>query len=562
MFNRQQIARWTATALAIACVSPTARAQVSSVASPAPLTLEQVLELAQPRSESIAAAEAGVRRAIGDEVRARSGRYPQLSASASYDRALASEFEGLFDSSGAPPCDPFTPNPLAPLDARVTEIERAIDCGAVGSSFFGGSDSGDGVSDLPFGRKNTWRANLLLSQTIYSGGRLRAQSDIAAAGRQSAELSLTSARAQLLFDATQAYYDAALSDRLVSIAEATLGQAEATFKQVQAGFNAGTQPEFELLRARVARDNERPALIRQRANREVALLRLKQILELPANQDVRLAAALDDPALAPPAAFATRLTAVEQALRAEGPERVTNANIPMPDRVAVKEVAAQVRVREGTLSAARAERFPSASVNSTYGNVMYPPGFVPLSDIRTNWTVGAQISVPILTGGRLRGEEMVARAELEQSQLQLEQTQELAALDTRSAWAELVAAHAAWQASSGTVQQASRAYEIAEVRYGAGVSTQLELSDSRVLLQQAEANRAQAARDLQVARARIALLPELPLSTGPAGSVPQQRLQPLVTPTVPTTPQQQPLGGGQLRNAAAPQPTTPIGARP
>jgi hypothetical protein len=33
-------------------------------------------------------------------------------------------------------------------------------------------------------------------------------------------------------------------------------------------------------------------------------------------------------------------------------------------------------------------------------------------------------------------------------------------------------------------------------------------------MEQAQANRAQAARDLQVARARVALLPDLPLSAG------------------------------------------------
>ena len=59
-----------------------------------------------------------------------------------------------------------------------------------------------------------------------------------------------------------------------------------------------------------------------------------------------------------------------------------------------------------------------------------------------------------------------------------------ASLDTRSAWAELLAARAAWEATAGTVQQATRAFEIADVRYRAGVSTQLELSDSRLLLQQ------------------------------------------------------------------------------
>jgi len=220
-----------------------------------------------------------------------------------------------------------------------------------------------------------------------------------------------------------------------------------------------------------------------------------------------------------------------------------------------------VRLREAALAAARAERMPSLSVNSSYGRVAYPSGFAPgFDEFRTNWTVGASVQVPILTGGRLRGDEMVARADVEQARTQLKQVSELADLDTRSAWAELVAARAAWEASANTIEQATRAYEIADVRYRAGVSTQLELSDSRLLLQQAEANRAQAARDLQVARARIALLPDLPLGAGTT-TQPLQQEQPLTTPAAPASPQQ-PLGGGQLRNASAPvQAATPTGGQ-
>ena len=536
-----------------------------SAAPSGPLTLEQVLALAEARSEAIAIAQAGVNRAEGDIVRARSGRYPQLSASASYDRALASEFEGIFDTSG-PPCDPFAPDPAASLDARVAEIERAIDCGAVGGSPFGGggSDEGeDGGADLPFGRENTWRLNLLFSQNVYSGGRLGAQAELAAAGRTSAEFGVNTARAQLLFDVTQAYYDAALSGRLVEIAEATLGQAEATFQVVQAGFKAGTQPEFELLRARVARDNQAPSIIRQRAAREIALLRLKQLLDLPPDAPLQLAAALDDAGLAPPPSFAPRVAEAEAALRVEptataGVDTVT----PVVDRTAVKQVGTVVRLREAALRAAEAERMPSVSVSSSYGRVAYPSGLVPgFGDFRTNWTVGATVQVPILTGGRQRGDEMVARADLEQSQVQLRQMQELAALDTRSAWAELVAARAAWEASANTIEQAARAYQIADVRYRAGVSTQLELSDSRLLLQQSEANRAQAARDLQVARARIALLPDLPLGTIGIGGTFGGQQQPFTAPQAPSAPQPQPLGGGQFRNAAAQQTATQTGGR-
>jgi outer membrane protein TolC len=56
------------------------------------------------------------------------------------------------------------------------------------------------------------------------------------------------------------------------------------------------------------------------------------------------------------------------------------------------------------------------------------------------------------------------------------------------------------------------------VRYREGLSTQTDLAQSRLLLQQASANRAQAARDLAVARVRLALLRDLPLQQAGAGA--------------------------------------------
>jgi outer membrane protein TolC len=180
-------------------------------------------------------------------------------------------------------------------------------------------------------------------------------------------------------------------------------------------------------------------------------------------------------------------------------------------------------VRKRPLKLAEAQKMPSASITSSYIRVAYPGGYFPTGDFRTNWTIGAAVQVPIMTGGRQKGDEAAARADVDESRARLQQVQELAGLDTRLAWAELLAARATWEASAGTVQQAARAYEIAEVRYSAGVSTQLELADSRLLLQQAQANRAQAARDVQVARARVALIADLPLGsagTGAARSAP------------------------------------------
>jgi outer membrane protein TolC len=75
-------------------------------AQPRVLTLDDALALAEKTSEQVTMAEAGVTRAESAERRVRSEWYPQVSALASYDRALASEFEGLFDAGGTP-CTPL-----------------------------------------------------------------------------------------------------------------------------------------------------------------------------------------------------------------------------------------------------------------------------------------------------------------------------------------------------------------------------------------------------------------------------------------------------------------------
>ena len=199
----------------------------------------------------------------------------------------------------------------------------------------------------------------------------------------------------------------------------------------------------------------------------------------------------------------------------------------------------------------QAERRPSVTLTSNYSRIAYPEVLLPAFN-RTNWSIGASVTMPFLTGGRQKGDEMVARADVEQARIQLRQMEELAALDTRSTWAELVAARAAWTATSGTVQQATRAYEIAEVRYQAGLSTQLELSDARLLSQQAEANRAQAARDLQVARARAALLPNLPVGAAGAGGAGRGTTPaPQPAPAPPPPPRQFQNAPGQQAAGAA-----------
>lgn len=513
MIKQLRISRKCRSAGAIAFyivgTASTLSAQNAQSAAPIALSLDDAVRLGESRSEAVQVARAGVQRSTGQRYQARSQMLPQIYGSGGYTRTLRSQFQGAFGSAPAAdttkpavpegPCDRYLRGANATTSERLAGLELASRC-ATGSNPFAS------LGSLPFGQEHQYNLGLSFSQNLFAGGRIAAQNAIANAGQRSAEIELTAQRAQTILDITQAYYDAALSDRLAAIAESSFAQTENVYRQTELNKNVGTVSEFELLRASVSRDNQKPVVIQRRADRDVAYLRLKQLLDIPLDAPLRLTTIIEDTTGASTTSRFASLAGMTATL----------GDTVAAHRGVVRQAEEGVSVQEGFVKIARAQRLPSISLTSAYGRVAYPVnGSLPgSSDFRTNWTVGVAAQVPLFTGGRIRGEEMVSQANLSESRARLQQTREYAALDARVALNALEQATAAWAASAGTAEQANRAYTIAEVRFREGISTQLELNDSRILLAQAQANRALAARNLQIARVRLALLPSLPLAGG------------------------------------------------
>ena len=542
--------KWTipaslAIAIAVAPASVVAQGQ-STAAGAVTLSLDDAVRMAEGQSEAVQVARAGVRRAQGQKLQAYSQFLPQVYGSGSYTRTLKSEYSGLgggaepdtlAPASPEPPCDDYLRPETASIEDRVAGLETASRCAS-------GLNPFAAFSSLPFGQANQYRLGLSVSQNLFSGGRILAQNNAAAAGRRSADIELNAQRAQIILDVTQAYYDAALADRLVAISDASFTQTENVLRQVQLQKDVGNTSEFELLRAQVTRDNQRPQMIQRQSDRQVAYLRLKQLLNIPLEQNVSLTTSIENVAGLPEGIRLAGLTVTSY----DAPDTAAS------NRAAVRQADEAVRAQRELLTIAKAQRLPSLSLSSQYGAVAYPLSGLPGSnDFRTNWTVGVTAQVPLFTGGRIRGDEMIAQANLAESRARLQQVREFASLDARVALNALSQAVATWEASRGTAEQASRAYTIAEVRYREGISTQLELNDSRILMEQATANRALAARNLQIARMKLALLPNLPLQNGSQASAAAQTQQQQQSAPQPQAGQQQQTQQGVLTSQQIPQ---------
>lgn len=453
------------------------------------LTIEEALRLALDSSETLEIAETDVTRADGDRWVARSSFFPSVEASLTYQRTFASEFDNL--DFGVPTAYPGTTTGTpytTPPETPVTPPPDTTPPGEV--------DEED-VAVLPFGRPDNWRAGLVVNQSVFAGGRTHALTKIAAAGRRAADVSLESTRASVALETAQAYFDAALADRLLEIQVSSLTQTGETLRQTELGQNVGRQPEFDVLRARVAVENQEVAVINARRQRDLARQRLAQLLDLPVTTPIELASPLEDSGIA------------------EAAVEVSDAAPAGSIRAPVRQVTETATIASANVTVARASALPLVAASLSVGWVSFDPN--PFAADAQPWlptsNASVALTVPLFNGGRIWGEVMKARADVLAAEARVDQTTELAALDAQQAQAGLDAAAAQWSATEGVVEQAQRAYDIAALRFGEGVSTQLELSDSRLQLERALANRAQSARDLAVAKTRIALLASLPLQT-------------------------------------------------
>lgn len=454
----------------------------TATGSPSALSLADALQLAEQRNAGVRAAAAGADRARGQLRQANSQLLPQINGAANYQRAIQNQFQAISEQ--------FAPD-----------------------SGSGGGD--DGIANSPlaqiFAAPNTFIFTLSATQNLWTAGRLTAQRAGAEAGLSAADIALSSAKAQALLDVAQAYYDAVAAERFAEIADSTLALTERTLAQVRLAREVGTASEFDLLRAQVTRDNQRPAAIQARGARQAAQLRLKQLLRLPLAQPLTLTTPIRDEGAAMDAPLAPVTIAGARSL---APDTSATA------RATVRQAAAQLDAAEKALTAARLARLPALQLSSTYQRFAYPPDgtFLP-GDFNLyfpNWTVTLGLSFPVFNGGLTSGQKMVAQANVAEARARLEQTRDGAELDALLAINAYEQAAAAYQAAVGTDAQAARAYAIAEVRFSEGISTPVELTESRVQLEQARLQRVTTARDLEVARMRLALLKDLPLAIGGA----------------------------------------------
>lgn len=367
-----------------------------------------------------------------------------------------------------------------------------------------------------FNQPNTYNANLNLAVPLFQGGRVVEGARAAGRLRDAAEADVEGTRRDVSVQVLAAYLAAQFADRLVAIQEQNLVLAAERLRQVEQLEQAGRAARYDVLRARVERANLEPAAIQARADRELALLELRRLTNVPEGRPVRLVTRVD----------AAQVRALVDGLngRLAGGDSAALESLP-----AVRAARLRVGAQRSAVRIARSGYLPTVSLNVASGyqafpsqatppvrfgrleEVECPPGSAPgraCTQQNGGWfsdrALGLTVSWPVFDGFRTRYEVQAARVQADIAEDQARQTLEQARVAAARARAELTRTQALFAASRQSVAEAEEAFRIASLRFSRGLGTQLEVSDAQLALLTARTNEARANHELYLAAAELA----------------------------------------------------------
>ncbi|MDR7482209.1 MAG: TolC family protein [Armatimonadota bacterium] len=336
---------------------------------------------------------------------------------------------------------------------------------------------------LPPPTPDLYTTALTFQYPLHTGGRIEAQVALARANLQGAEAALERAKQQLILDARQAYYQVLLAQAGVEGAQRTLAAAEENLRVARARVAAGTSPRFDEVQAEVNVASARQGLIRARNALALAQHALAALVGQPMDAPLQPGERMT---------FAAVRTDLAVLLR-----RALDA------RPELAEHRARIAAATAAIEVARAGARPALVLSGgpTWGNAT--SAGLGSSAAVLGWSLTLAATVPLFDGGltaqRIR--EAEARvAQLQAAEVQLRQGIEL---DVRRALLTLAAAMEELAAADVGVQQGQEGLRIANVRFAAGVSTNLEVITAQAALSQAEASRIQALFNVNMARAQL-----------------------------------------------------------
>ncbi len=390
-----------------------------------PYDLNTILELARERNPEIQLAKAELKRADALKLEAWSTALPKINLTMNYNRNFMDSFfyVSITDSLGRRQTNRFS------------------------VSF-----------------ENEYLVNASLSQILYSFGKVGTAIEAARIFDRFSLFQYQDQYSRIITQVKTAFYRALLAQKVLDVAVQSETSAKENFENIEQKYESGISSEFELLQAKSRWQNQIPQTLQAKQDEELARNNLKALVELPIKERIELQGDLESiPAL---------------------PDSLTLQQV-LDSRPDYLSLLKRQRLEEKRVKAERANYFPTLSASLVYTYGARSDAFR-LEHDNDNIIAGLELNIPVFSGLFTTAQVQKAKVKVFKAQRQLQLSRDTIQIELSNIYLRLKQALKRIEAARASITTARRAFEIAQTRVENGMATQLELKDSRVLLDQAQ----------------------------------------------------------------------------
>lgn len=324
---------------------------------------------------------------------------------------------------------------------------------------YGGRDYDQTGSDY-----KRYTNTLAVGMPLYNGS-LRAAIDSAGYAINAADVTLENTKQSVRYLATADYYQILQCRNLIKVQQDAVNTLQEHLDNVNAQYRVGTVAKSDVLASQVQLANAQQALVSAQNNYDVAVASLNNVIGLPTDTVLDIRDQLKNTKYDLTLADCTKYALANRADGASAYYKIKQA--------------------EAGINNAKAGNYPTVTAQAA----KYIADKSAFGDKQNeNWSATVAANWNIFDNGVTAAEVKNAEATLLKAQEASRMQDETIQLDVRTAYLNLKAAAKNIETTSTAVTQAKEDYKIAQVRYSAGVGTNLDVMDANEKLTLAETN--------------------------------------------------------------------------
>ena len=312
-------------------------------------------------------------------------------------------------------------------------------------------------------------AQIDVAYNLYSSGGRAASIRAAEEQVRFSELEVERRREVLRINTANEYYDLQTAIEAIRISQAFLEEAERNLRDTSLREREGVGTRFDVLRAEVQVANARQDVENSKRDRQVAQRILARRLNVPPSLEITTVAV--------EIAGSWPLTLEESIVQA------FQNRVELEQQLVQRDIGEQLRRADLSVLGPQVDLFASYQT----------------SDILTQeggfddaYQIGAQVSWTLFEGGAARASARQRELDIEIAERNFEETRNTTRLEVESAYYTLQANLTNIDTAQQAVDQAEEALALANLRFDAGVGTQLDILTAQSELTDAEVNLVQA----------------------------------------------------------------------